>query len=200
MPYKPCVSIGEKHGTRTIIKLLPKRSGSNAIRCLVRCECGNEREVYGYALLKGSGCGSCSTKKPYTAPKSYKCGTLRSYINGCRCSLCRSSNAKNAAEYRKTPKGQKIIKNSNLKKYGITVDEYESMHDAQNGLCAICKKPETKTNQYGKIRLAVDHCHESGKNRGLLCMNCNRALGLVGEDLKTIQAMYEYIKNNENKK
>ena len=200
MPDKPCVSVGEKHGTRTIIKLIPKGSGSNAIKCLVRCECGNERSVYGYALLRGSSCGSCSVKKPHVPPRSHKCGILSSYAKGCRCSLCREVNAKSAAKYRNTPKGKKIIKNSNLKKYGITLDEYEIMSKVQNGLCAICKKPETKTNQYGKIRLSVDHCHESGKNRGLLCMNCNRALGLIGENLKTIHAMYEYIKNSENEK
>jgi len=200
MPFKSSVFVGKKYGTRTIVKFLPKKSGSNAIRCLVRCDCGEEREVFGYRLIKGSGCAKCSRKKSHVPAVSRKCGTQYSYNKfGCRCSKCRNANAIAIAKYRKTPNGQKIIKNSNLKKYGITIDEYEAMFNKQNGSCAICKNPETKTNQYGLIRLAVEHCHRSGKNRGLLCMNCNRAIGLIGENLETISSMLDYLKKHENK-
>ena len=57
--------------------------------------------------------------------------------------------------------------------FGITLDEYNCIFEYQKKCCAICKKPVPK----GGKRLAVDHCHITGKVRGLLCMSCNRALG-----------------------
>lgn len=78
--------------------------------------------------------------------------------------------------------------NSKLKyAFGITVDQYEAMLAAQGGTCAACKLP------LGKRRLAVDHCHESGAVRGLLCGACNTALGLLRECPKRMQALKDYI-------
>ena len=65
-----------------------------------------------------------------------------------------------------------------------------AMLDFQKGVCAICKK----TARNGK-RLEVDHDHVTGKVRGLLCRNCNVAVGLVLNDLKIAEKMIEYIKN-----
>src|SRR5262249_22581529 len=68
-----------------------------------------------------------------------------------------------------------------LKKYNLTPEEYASLLAAQNGLCAICSKPEiAKEYRTGKVkRLTVDHCHKSGAVRGLLCVRCNVGLGLI---------------------
>ena len=63
--------------------------------------------------------------------------------------------------------------------YGITVEIYNLMWLTQRGLCAICLMPERAHNQYGPLRLAVDHDHETGKVRGLLCRSCNGALGAM---------------------
>jgi hypothetical protein len=60
-----------------------------------------------------------------------------------------------------------------LKRYfNISVADYRSMLHRQRGLCGICKRPS-------KRRLDVDHCHQSGRVRGLLCNPCNRLLGFV---------------------
>jgi hypothetical protein len=74
---------------------------------------------------------------------------------------------------------RRYLKSLNLQyNFGITVEDYEAMLQAQQGACAICKKPETSTNKFGKPRdLAVDHDHRSGKVRGLLCCQCNQGLG-----------------------
>lgn len=58
--------------------------------------------------------------------------------------------------------------------YGISVKDYDAMLARQNGVCAICG-----TNKAGKVgqHFAVDHCHKTGKFRGLLCINCNGRLG-----------------------
>ena len=62
-------------------------------------------------------------------------------------------------------------------RYKITIEEYEAIFAKQNGVCAICEKPENLTKD-GKLHaLAVDHNHETMQVRGLLCMNCNTRLG-----------------------
>jgi len=69
--------------------------------------------------------------------------------------------------------GKRILANKRLlKKYGITLDQYNTMLEQQNYCCAICKTEPTN------IALAVDHCHTSGKIRKLLCSSCNRCLGV----------------------
>jgi len=59
--------------------------------------------------------------------------------------------------------------------YGITPAQYDAMFVAQKGLCAICESAD----RAGKRRLCVDHDHDTGKVRGLLCSRCNTAIGLL---------------------
>jgi len=75
-----------------------------------------------------------------------------------------------------------------LKQYGITIEQYEEMFRKQRGLCAICKKPEDK------FRLAVDHNHITGKVRGLLCHNCNPAIGKFNHDVILLSRALKYLK------
>lgn len=78
-------------------------------------------------------------------------------------------------------------------KYKITTQQYEEMFERQNGACASCKKPET-TIQRGKvIKLAIDHCHKTGKVRSLLCGRCNSSLGILREDPAMIESLADYI-------
>lgn len=76
-----------------------------------------------------------------------------------------------------------------LAKYGLTVDAFLQMNDAQGGLCAICRRA-CDTAQ----RLSVDHDHETGRVRGLLCRRCNGAIGLFREDLAVLAAAIEYLR------
>jgi transcription elongation factor Elf1 len=73
-----------------------------------------------------------------------------------------------------------------LKKYGLTLKEYERMAKKQKGLCAIC---------FGKsVRaLAVDHHHKTGQVRGLLCGSCNAALGLAKENVDVLSRCIDYL-------
>jgi hypothetical protein len=75
------------------------------------------------------------------------------------------------------PNKKKENRNHVLRKFGITNQQYEDLYKVQNGLCAICGKPETSINQHNKMSLAVDHDHKTGIIRGLLCSSCNRRLG-----------------------
>ncbi len=82
---------------------------------------------------------------------------------------------------------------AHLKRFGISVNKYEALFKAQKGLCAICQKPEVDKRN-GKIkRLAVDHDHETGQIRGLLCQRCNTALGSFFESAFLLQSAIDYL-------
>lgn len=72
--------------------------------------------------------------------------------------------------------------------YGLTLEQYTELLQSQAGVCAICRTP----NRDGK-RLAVDHNHETGKIRGLLCQGCNFAIGHLKEDPQLFDAAKEYV-------
>jgi hypothetical protein len=101
-------------------------------------------------------------------------------------------------EYYNRPEIERKFKNLSLKKqFNITIEDYEKMLDLQAGVCYICKGEETSVRNR---RLAVDHDHVTGKIRGLLCSNCNRALGLFKDNKELLLAAAQYLeKNNENK-
>ena len=84
-------------------------------------------------------------------------------------------------------------KNNNLKsKYRITLKQYDKMLDKQNGVCAICKKPEI-LKRNGKLQsLVVDHDHKTGRVRDLLCSICNFRLGYI-ENIEFIIKAKEYL-------
>ena len=80
------------------------------------------------------------------------------------------------------------------KKYGITSEEYDQMLSEQNYRCYICHKHEDKLDR----SLAVDHCHKTGKVRGLLCGNCNRFLGQIDDNVNTAERLLEYLQKYQN--
>ncbi len=78
--------------------------------------------------------------------------------------------------------------------YGLTAKDYKLLYENQNKVCCICKHPETAVSRNGKIKkLAIDHCHITGKVRGLLCFNCNTSLGFIKDDKNILERMIEYI-------
>lgn len=81
--------------------------------------------------------------------------------------------------------------------YGITRDEYRKLWLSQGGVCAICVQPErTARNRL----LTIDHDHATGQVRGLLCSQCNRAIGLLGDSPEVIEAAARYLKENRRMK
>lgn len=80
------------------------------------------------------------------------------------------------------------------KQYGISVDRYEAMLASQNGKCAICGNGEKMRIRGVGTALAVDHCHSTGKIRGLLCVSCNRALGLFKDDPAILRKAIAYLR------
>lgn len=80
----------------------------------------------------------------------------------------------------------------NLRRYGLTPERYDEILLAQGGVCAACGQPETGRNQRGPVSMAVDHDHDTGQVRGLLCMRCNRALGMLRDSADIVQALADY--------
>lgn len=80
-----------------------------------------------------------------------------------------------------------------MQEFGLSYEEYVSKLEAQNYSCAICDKHESNFT----FKLAVDHDHESGKIRGLLCSNCNNGLGRFHDDLNKLQNAIEYLKKHQ---
>lgn len=88
---------------------------------------------------------------------------------------------------------EKIAAYQRRRRYGITQKDYDSLLKNQKGVCAICKG----TNKSGR-GLGVDHCHTTGKIRGLLCDNCNRGIGFLGEDIKRCREVIDYLSRAAN--
>lgn len=80
----------------------------------------------------------------------------------------------------------------NLKRnYGMTQSDYEAMVAAQNGECAICRRLPSGRGRYA--RLVIDHDHETGAVRGLLCNKCNAAIGMLRDCVEVVQRAVAYL-------
>jgi hypothetical protein len=137
-------------------------------------------------------CSKCNADKPesefytYTSRDKHLTGGLHA-----RCKRCehdarashRKANPQKAADNARKCKLKKV--------YGISVEQWEQMSVSQNGVCAICKG-KSKDGR----RLHVDHCHASGKVRGLLCHDCNRGLGMFQDNTIFLQNAKEYLDNH----
>lgn len=78
-----------------------------------------------------------------------------------------------------------------LASFGLTPDEFRQMEETQNGVCAICEQPETDKRNH---RLAVDHDHDTGRIRGLLCKSCNIGLGMFRDSTNNLRRAINYLR------
>lgn len=77
-------------------------------------------------------------------------------------------------------------------KYGITPDDYEKMLEEQEFSCGICR---THISNLPKP-LYIDHCHDTDRVRGLLCLTCNAGLGMLGDDEDGLETALRYLRSN----
>lgn len=110
----------------------------------------------------------------------------------------REYHKKNPQSYKPHPLG--YLRNYHYKtKYGITMDEYTLMLEAQDYRCAICGEAETTKNKQGQIAsLCVDHNHVTNKVRGLLCRMCNSALGKFKDSIEILDKAKSYLNQHGN--
>jgi hypothetical protein len=76
--------------------------------------------------------------------------------------------------------------------FGISADDFDALLAQQGGRCAICgKRPERDAS------LHLDHCHDTGAIRGILCLSCNQGLGLFGDDVALLDAASRYLRGGQ---
>lgn len=80
-----------------------------------------------------------------------------------------------------------------LKRHGLTQEEYEEILARQGGVCAICSRAELAKRGPRTRVLCIDHDHQTGRVRGLLCSDCNRALGMFQDDPAILRAAVAYL-------
>jgi hypothetical protein len=140
--------------------------------------------------VEGKVCTRCKEFKPLTeyALRRKKEPWLKS-----ACKACHRERAR--GYWAKKPLDPEVQREKNLRNnFGIGVKDYESMLVGQSHSCAICRRHESEFSK----RLAVDHCHKTGKIRGLLCMFCNTALGKYDDNIALMKAAIEYMERHEN--
>jgi DNA-directed RNA polymerase subunit M/transcription elongation factor TFIIS len=154
-------------------------------------------------------CKTCKNELPDErfglTKKADKSGVVREYRDS-TCMVCRRNKylAKEGKReihrqgskswYERNPEK---AKSQRLKKYGIDLEGYNKLRKKQKFCCSICGKKETDVAQgrakSSETALAVDHSHETGKIRGLLCIGCNTILGKCYDDVSILKRAVKYL-------
>lgn len=137
-------------------------------------------------------CKACDTNKVKTAfhkDSSSKRGHAY-YCKSCATSKSRKWHKEHIddAEYKEARR------NSNFKtKYNLTLEQRQEKLQTQNNACAICQTPLNSHGTYTH----TDHCHKTGRVRGILCTNCNRGLGHFKDNMNFLENAIKYLKGNQ---
>jgi hypothetical protein len=103
---------------------------------------------------------------------------------------------KSRAYTARNPEKRRLIsRRSILKRYGLTIDQYDQMLAEQNGLCAICHE---RKGSLISDRMAVDHDHKTGKVRALLCGQCNTLIGHIDDNIEWLESAIDYLKRHRS--
>lgn len=98
-----------------------------------------------------------------------------------------------AALLKKNPRSYEQTRRYNLARFKYDLAAIEAMLAKQGGVCAICKQAEVTVRQGRVMALSVDHDHDTGRIRGLLCNRCNRAIGLFNDDADLLRTAARYL-------
>lgn len=141
-------------------------------------------------------CRKCGIEKPVEA---FRLG--RTICKACAVIYHREASRKWYNEYREqkaasqkehremNPRNQTV--GARKRRYGISAEEYDALSIRQKGACAICGGPPVKNRK----SLSVDHCHETGRIRGLLCGRCNTGLGMFKDLPALLEKALQYLRS-----
>lgn len=138
--------------------------------------------------------------KTYTGSPCKTCKGTKRYTKHGHCVACTKRHAENfkhspagkraAAEYYARPAIRSAKRVGHLRRsYGLSATQYRALFLSQNGVCAICALPP-------KTILCVDHNHETGKVRGLLCKACNNTIGSAQDDAQRLRNAIKYLETH----
>ena len=125
-------------------------------------------------------CVDCGERKD--ASEFYKCKTGREGLS----TYCKKCSIKRARA-RQVERGDDWLLSRKVNRYGITEQQIWAALDEQQGRCAICQV------SFADKPYRIDHCHETGAFRGLLCDDCNTSIGKFGDDLHGVLAAVTYL-------
>jgi hypothetical protein len=156
---------GSKIAMLTLLEQIDEKAKNGSYKYRVVCDCGTEKIVAYSAMTRGN-TKSCGCQQ-------YPKGEL-------------SANWKHGRSQTKEYDLELHMKRN----YGLNFAEYDAMLESQKGLCAICSSPPP---DHHKKRLNIDHCHASGRVRGLLCDACNRGIGLLKDSPDLMLKAISYL-------
>lgn len=138
-------------------------------------------------------CISCKTIRPKS--EFYR---FPQHVDGLRHTCIPCMKAYDKKRYKKKSKQSHI--NQLMKWYGLSLEDYEKMYSDRKGKCDICGIHKPPRNyKYGAkphMSICVDHNHKTGKVRGLLCFQCNFALGNFKDDIELVRSAVRYLEEN----
>lgn len=158
---------------------------------------------------RGLLCAGCLREGDRRAARSRAAGNRE--VERARCRAYKAANRRKVSDYNqkryygpletrtlKTPKARppraKRGFHDPYKQYGITASDYFDMLKAQDNKCASCGDSETARKNDVLIPLAIDHCHSTGKVRGLLCLGCNTGLGNFKDSTERMLRGIQYLR------
>lgn len=198
---------GKRYGSLVFLSFVGRNKHKSAL-WLVRCDCGSEKVVVANAIKNGNtkscGCVYRATRKDAglrlaSRAKEAASSRISSRIAAGEktCSWCKKVKTLEAFMVRaRNPDGRdnwcRVCSHESdiWKNYRITADEYRTLLSDSDGLCAICGGRDS----YGRKRLAVDHDHQTGIVRGILCYKCNTGIGLFLHDPTILRKAIVYLR------
>jgi hypothetical protein len=166
--------VGSRVGRLLVVQYLGHVANGKKVQSLwlCRCDCGNLKEVLRTGLYQ----------------KTNSCGCLQKEV--ARKSLGNQTGQHNRA-YRHGKSHELVFQRERaiVRKFGISVLEYQTLLEKQKSSCAICKAPTTEFKKF----LGVDHNHTTGKVRGLLCAACNIGLGMFKDNMERLAEAIRYL-------
>lgn len=116
------------------------------------------------------------------------------WTKNCICVQCQRQQMKNRYETDR----DKIASAKRQRLYGLTADQFMHMLEKQQHKCAICQRAETRKHKNGNVLpLSVDHDHDTGKIRGLLCKKCNTAISYLSDSYVVTERAMRYLKRHQ---
>jgi len=156
---------GQKYNMLTALYKTGRQTENKQYFWLCKCDCGNTTEV--------------------------RIGNIRTgRTKSCGCLNLRTSSESPAYKHGRSRTREYDLELHMMKNYGLDLKDYQKLLEAQNHKCAICGSPPPNNR---KTRLSIDHCHKTGKVRGLLCDRCNRSIGLLKDDVSILKKAIEYL-------
>lgn len=207
------VKICKKHGALTLneVWIRNTRKGSDCKHCSrewrqkdrklnpekYRSHGNNYRKIILTPDITHRTCSKCKNELPLSSYTPSDRSNRYPYCRKCRNKSTKLTKLRHPETYEKYKQKNKLKyrERALIKKYNLTLEAYRTIHDQQNGVCKICEQPETALQPNGiDIKdLCVDHCHSTGKIRGLLCHGCNAGIGHFQDNTEKLRKAIIYL-------